>query len=285
MIITGIDSRNYHMFSPALEHMHTLSSDYLLGAVLDDTAVGVLACRLADYCLVITAIYTAPGHRHLGCATSMINELVSYGYEQGLDGILISYHLCDETKDLFNILQKSGFEVLSKKSDILRASIAELSEASYFLECSKKNPAPDLAGDGMIVTLGELSSRTWNQFTDIIRKKRIDGSRGIYPYYLRRSDYDNELSMFVTGRDEKPEAALLVSVSGNELSIDYLWHDGSNRPGLSSMIDCLVGRFCDIPSNTVVTVHAANAPIAKMIESYGFTSLHKMESVQQAYYY
>ncbi len=89
----------------------------------------------------------------------------------------------------------------------------------------------------------------------------------------------------MVGRNEKPEAALLVSVSGNELSIDYLWRDGSNKPGMDSMIDCLVSRFCDMPGGTVVTVHAANAPIARIIESYGFTALHKRDSIQQVYYY
>ncbi len=285
MMITRIDSRNYNVFSPALEHMHSLSADYFLGAILDDTAVAVLSCSLVDYCLVITAIYTAPEYRRRGCATAMIDELISYGYEQGFDGILISYHMCDETKDLYDILQKSGFEVTGKSTDILYASIAELSKTRYVMECSGDDISPDQNDDGRIVTLGELSSKSWNEFTDIIRKKRTDKSKGVYPYYLDRSEYDSDLSMFVLGSDEKPEAALLVSVSGDELSIDYLWHSGLHKSGMSNMIDCLVSRFCDMPLNTIVTVHAANAPIAGMIESYGFTALHKTKSIQQAYYY
>ncbi len=218
MEITIVRQENRQYFEPLMPGQMWEWTDFVLGAIENGTACGVLAVQESGSILEILYLYVAEPFRRKGVATELLNALHEVGQLSQMDGEVCQYILGEETKDLEACLAYNLFQNDEEYSKIYEVKPEDLSE-KYFMRPFK--------GGGRILTpLSKVTARMWNQFLDRINAlpKEAGNTPQLDSMYL----YDQEVSFLLTKRGEAIGCALIEKTDdGYIFSYFCLLEEGS----------------------------------------------------------
>ena len=198
MEITIVRQENRQYFEPLMPSQMWAWTDFVLGAIVDETACGILAVQESGRLLEILYLYVAEPFRRKGVATELLNALHEVGQLSQMDGEVCQYILGEETKELEECLCQNLFQSDEINSRIYEIKPEDLSEKYFKRPCE---------GRGRKLTpLSKVTARMWNQFLD--RINALPDGDGNVPHLDSMYLYDQEISFLLTRRGEAIGCAL-----------------------------------------------------------------------------
>ena len=126
MEITIVRQENRQYFEPLMPSQMWAWTDFVLGAIVDETACGILAVQESGRLLEILYLYVAEPFRRKGVATELLNALHEVGQLSQMDGEVCQYILGEETKELEECLCQNLFQSVDSIQKLIPHSRRDL---------------------------------------------------------------------------------------------------------------------------------------------------------------
>ncbi len=213
MTITRITEQNYDAFAGALPQYGKRQPAYLMGCIVDDTAVGTVALDITKECCSISWLWVEPEYYGKGVGGALLNAACDLFISMASERLTITYPVdAPWTEILDYMLWMRGFSVSARTYPAYFYTKAQLLEARFM---KREQRAPGV----QIVPFSQLTQK---QLQSVIAE-----NRNISNYYVTHADYeriDNERSTAAI-MDGRICGMVLVSTFGEEsqLSLDLLY--------------------------------------------------------------
>lgn len=228
--LTKITSENMDAFR-SLFIGRPMSQDLSVGAIVNDTAVGVATYTTDNVMMTLRYIFVAPEYRRQGVASLLINHIGLNMAEAGVHGL---YAVCSPSEeDVLELLRSTGFEVsVSKRVQTLPISVIA---GSATLKKNKPKIMANPANRRVIpMTKADaiLPSSSKKAFSNRLTEVSISGDM------LLSGDYDPELSYVVY--EDRSIKSLVLS---------------STFEGSTDVVVTLFASFSENPAEPVVLLY------------------------------
>lgn len=204
----------------------TTDATYIgFGAIVDDTACGVLCCAVTDELVELLYLYVAPGFRRRGIATEM---MVSMAKRTGAVGMpMVGYFSASSESDtlyrFFNELNGFSMAATSQGDALYTVPLSDIASIAQ---------KPQLFA-GQSVPFHTLSQEQRQAF---YAKAAQAGYPFIADYEAYRQSYVPELCQCLVGEDGVTSAIFYEQMGVQDLKLSFLF----SQPGHSKEVSNLV---------------------------------------------
>lgn len=205
MQITSISEENISYFERIVPRDILNQSDLLLGVLEDGVACGILGVVIIDYSLNINLLYITESHRRRGAAKMLVNSLLMFASQNGIDDINVSFLKNESTLPLEMLLQKMMFERSDISNPIFKTEIGEC--AKFFSKKIKESEN--------LINLRHSLSKNWYEFEELTSKQK-DSVK------LRPKDYYDQEVSFLVVKEGHCKGGVLISREDDTYLVDYL---------------------------------------------------------------
>ncbi len=237
--LTGIGKENVEAFEPIMFGISTEDEKLSVGAIVDDTAVGVAMFDFLDEAIMLDHIYVSEKYRRSGIATKMIVDTVNALAPAGPSALHVNYP--EAAEDLHGLFLSLDFK-------IFRDGKSFRIPAKAILDTPAFNK----------VTSGKIKHRI-SKVKDIIKKEKhviwqAFEKADLDADIIENKSLSEDLSLIVfDGESGEPQSIVLCQESEKEVSILYLVNFQHDTMALVDIIhalsDAIVekkGDDCDI---------------------------------------
>ncbi len=213
--ITWIDQENIRFFKDFLP-AECEQSEILLGAIMDDKAVGVLAADLLreaeEPTIMIRFLYVAARYRRKGAGTAMAQHLFTRAAEVGGAFVMLECMVKPKDVKLPGFFESLGFAAGNEEMQILSYAASDLSDA-YLQKEKRLLDEKSKAGAGRVEPLSRVSEEDL-----AILRERMEEKGNALP---RMHEYDRQLSV-VFYEGETPAGCMLFLKQEKTYLLKYL---------------------------------------------------------------
>lgn len=278
MTITVVKNENREYFEPMVNRNLLQESDLSLGAVDDDyRACGILLGRQEADVFMVTYLYVSENSRHMGMATGMCELLRDICARCGINGICAEVSQ-DDDSGVLGFFRGTGYQQYSEESPIYRFRLEDIN--AKLLEKSITLP------EAKVECLDNILDREFNIIRSERNQKRAYSYNEIIPNIGARGDYDLTVSQVLVKKGT-PDGCILVSKTGEDYLIDYLYVGGDRSNPLEVMA-LIAGAFKaakKVNEKCCVYANAANNSVSGILERITDNKIEKCGSSILLYQY
>ncbi|MBE5926377.1 MAG: GNAT family N-acetyltransferase [Lachnospiraceae bacterium] len=198
MDITIVRNENQEAFENLMPSMFWEKADFVLGAVDENTACGIIAVCEEDTLFNIQYIFVAEEFRRRGIATALIEGIHLMAKECKIDVTYCQYAENADTESLTNCFKKNLFDRDENSSHIYKVLFKDLSVK--LLDGKSRMPEDD------IWPLAEVTSVVWKSFTYKLNQLAEEDT---IPEIEKKANYDQDASFLLMHKGEPVGCILL----------------------------------------------------------------------------
>lgn len=207
------------MFLPGVSNaMKKICNTYV--GVIDEAsglACGVLGAQTTEFNgLDICFLNVAEKFRGCGAGEELVRFFLEVAKENGFDHISCTHVRNEETRGVYEILERAGFvEILDMRSPVYAMPVSAVAAEKIQVKYE-------------IVTLGKAMTMTWVNLVNKKLELAKNDLTGSETELSERAYYDPRLSILAVDKAGKCQGALLMSSYGNDFKVECLYSSGKD---------------------------------------------------------
>lgn len=256
MEITVVRKENQEAFENLMPGIFWEKEYFILGAIEENTACGVIAVHQENTIFNIQYIYVAEEFRRRGIGTALLESLHIVAKQCGMDVAYCQFAENTDTEPFVKYLKKNLFNRDEKDSTIYKVLFKDLS--------TKLLDREPRVSDGDLLPLSEVASGVWKGFK--YRLEQLSVAEDNIPEIEKKIVYDQEVS-FLLVRNGEPEGCILIKRQEDDYVLACFCVLGHINPldmmGLFQASYQVMKDSCN--QDTKITINALTETTKKMV--------------------
>lgn len=258
MEITVVRKENQEAFENLMPRIFWEKEYFVLGAIEENTACGIIALRAENTIFNIQYIYVAEEFRRKGIGTALLESVHEVAKQCGMDVLYCQYAENDDTESLIKCLQKNLFSRDDNDSPIYKVLFKDIS-----VKLLDREPR---VFEGDILPLSDVISGVWKSFK--YRLEQLAAHEDNIPEIEDKAVYDQEVSFLLERKGEAEGCILIKRQEGNYVLACFcvLGHvNPLNMMGLFQASYQVMKNRCN--PETEITINALTETTKKVVQS------------------
>lgn len=254
--LVGVENKEFFEDYAPVELWRHCQEDgwFFYGAIVGDTACGVIVAELQGITMVIQSLYVAPGYRNMGVATELLMTLQEEAKRYSCPAIRMRF--------MEDLEQEPGIQHLIQ---MFTSEISRTGNAQYEFDgtqvCWEKMHLKKEKTEGCMV-LAECDKRLAEQVKQCVERS----SRCYVPLPFRMENYDKRHSVIYYKHHKLQGIMLMHQAKDGVYVLDYMGNFGEEPDVFLKLLNCATASFQGTETECRYRVACINEKVGSLMK-------------------
>ena len=220
--LTGIGDENIEAFSPLMYGKGVNANQIAVGAIVDDTAVGVCIFEITDDILFLDYIYVAEKYRRNGIASAMVNGFLHEVASAQPAAIHVNFP--ESLQDVLGLIESLHFK-------IFRDGTAYVADSKDFLSSDSVKKLMSRDVKSRVIHITDMTPIQMRKLETLLEKENL------YSDMAKDPSLSQDLSIIILNEKGDPRSCLLAKEAAGYVVIHCLVNFGRDSYALMDILN------------------------------------------------